>query len=300
MRHVRIILFAAVALAAAAPAAPQDKVEKLDLKELLKRHALYLRKTETPELKSRAVDGAVHLRVLVGGQASLDGTASIVSEGEKRHVGMKFGHGAYNEENIVCDGGKISVGLINASRRSDLGHFLFTQDQVCKEGLFGGVLSSAWPLAAGAEGKGKLKYEGLKDVDGKKLHMIRYRTARKGGDLDITMYFDPHIYSHVRTVYQQTMRAGIASTPGVTETTPTPDSSRTESGETLSARQQTHRVRLEEEFDDFRNSGGYAVPAKWRIRLTLETQQSRVWEWVVNVSRVKNNEPVEAKTLEVK
>jgi len=282
--------------------APLHAQEKLNLQELLARHAQFLKKAEAPALHSRAIEGSVEMNVLVGGTGTLNGTAALFSAGPRQHLDMKFGHGSYDHETIISDGDKISVDLVNATRRSDLGLFLLTQDQLVKEGLFGGVLSAAWPLAEGAAGKAKLKYEGLKKVDGRELHVVRYRTERKGGDVEITLYFDANTYSHVRSTYQVSLRAGIVSTPGARETAQTEPGGpvRTETGETMGARQQTTRFRLEEEFDNFRNSEGYVVPAKWKIRYTMEAQQSRVWEWVVNVTGVKNNVSMDENQFKVK
>jgi len=295
--------FGVALLAAALPAAAQ----KMDLKELLARHAQSLKKSEAAALKSRALEGSVEMTVVVGGAGTLAGTASLLSDGEKRQLTMRFGHGSYDHERMVTDGEKIAVDMVNAARRSDLGVFLLTQDQIFKEGLLGGVLSSAWPLANGAPDKAKLKYEGLKKVDGRELHMVRYRTEKKSGDVEITMYFDANTFSHVRTTYLVTMGTGVVSTPGVNEQLPAPGgagsgpgSGGVQTGETMNARRQTTRFRLDEEFDDFRNSEGYVIPAKWKIRYTMETQQSRVYEWLVTVTGVKNNVPIEAKSLEVK
>ena len=274
-------------------AAAQEK--KMDLNELLARHAAYSRKPDAPQLKSRTLEGDVQLTMIVGGAGTLAGKAEFASQGERRRFDMKFGHTSYDREHIVTDGDKIAVGFVNSSRRSDLGQFLLAQDQIFREGVFGGVLSSAWPLTAADAKKLKANYEGLKKVDGRELHVVRYRTQRKGGDVEITLYFDPQTYSHVRSTYVQTIRAGIVSTPGATESNVSVPAgpAAVATGETMSARQQVHRIRLEEDFDDFRNSDGYAIPAKWKIKMTTETQQSRVWEWVVNITKVKNNQPVE-------
>lgn len=179
------------------PAAGQGK---LDLNTVLARHAAYLKKTEAPLLQSRAVAGAVQMTVLVGGSGTLNGTLGFESEGDKRHLGMKFGHNSYDHEKIVTAGDKIWVDLVNPVRRSDLGQFLYAQDQIFKEGIFGGVLTSAWPLAQGTEFLRRMKYEGLKKVDGRELHAVRYRTEKRSGDVSITLYFDANTYSHVRTV----------------------------------------------------------------------------------------------------
>ncbi len=266
-------------LAATIPAAAQ----KMDLKELLARHAQSLKKSGTPALASRSVAGTVEMTVVVGGSGTLAGALQLLSAGEKRRLEMNFGHASYDHERVITDGNKISVDQVNAARRSDLGLFLFTQDQVFKEGLLGGVLSSAWPLAGGTEQKGSMKYEGLKKIEDKEFHVIRYRTRSKSSDVEIKLYFDPQTFCHIRTSYLVTKGPGIG--PG---------------GETESARQQTSRFRLEEEFADFRNSDGYLVPARWKIRYTTETEQSRIWEWVVNVAAVKNNPSIEAAQFEVK
>lgn len=301
---VAILAMGAAALGMAMPVAAQ---EKMDLKTLLERHAQSLKKTETPALQSRRVAGTVEMSMLVGGAGTLVGTMEMASEGGHRRLGMQFGHGVYDHELVITDGGKISVDQVNAARRSDLGVFLLSQDQIFKEGLFGGALSTAWPLAAGAPEKAKLKYEGLKKVDGREMHVVSYRTAKKGSDLEISLCFDPATYSHVRTTYVLTLGTGIVSTPGAKEEFPAPGGagagpgiSGAQTGEVMTARRQTTRFRLEESFDDFRNAQGYVVPAQWKIHYTMEMQQSRVYEWLVKINDVKNNLPLEAKLFEVK
>ncbi len=276
----KIVVLMALMCACAMPGKTQ---EKMDLKTLLARHAQSLKKADAPALQSFRATGSVVMNVLVGGSGTLAGTMELLSEGDHRRFAMNFGHVSYDHELVITDGNKISVDQVNTARRSDLGNFLLTQDQIFKEGIFGGTLAAGWPLADGAEGKIKLKYEGLKKVDGRDLHAVSCKTRRKGGDVNLTLFFDPTSFNHVKTVYVVTQSAGIG-----------------EGGETASARQHVTRLRLEEDFSDFSSVGGYQVPATWKIRYATESEQSRVWEWLIKITDVKGNLPVEAKAFEVK
>ncbi len=100
--------------------------------------------------------------------------------------------------------------MVDQTSRSRLGNFLFLQEEVLREGLFGGVLSTAWPLLNTQIRTRSLKYEGLKKVDGQQLYDISYIPKKRfeSGDLSIHLYFDPETYRHVLTVYTATVLHG--------------------------------------------------------------------------------------------
>jgi hypothetical protein len=62
------------------------------------------------------------------------------------------------------------------------------------------------PLELGRT-RAKIRYAGLKKIDGRSLQMNEY--FRKGNEVDIKIYFDPDTHHHVMTVYFLTWNPGI-------------------------------------------------------------------------------------------
>jgi hypothetical protein len=81
------------------------------------------------------------------------------------------------------------------SQGSSFGEFVHSQDQIVREGLLGGSLSTAWALLNLDHNQPKLTYEGLKKVDGRQFHDLRYR-CKRNDDMNIYLYFDPETYRH--------------------------------------------------------------------------------------------------------
>jgi hypothetical protein len=160
----------------------------------------------------------------------------------------------------------------NANKsRSDFGEVVRTQDIILREGLIGGVLSTAWPLLDIAGRKASLSYEGLKKIDGRELQVIRYR-SHKSSDLQIFLYFDPEVSRHVLTIYELAIRPSMAT-------------------ETLNPRQEQNRYRIEERFNDFKSVDGLTLPSKYDLRFTEELQNgfTQSLEWDITTTRIENN-----------
>jgi hypothetical protein len=103
---------------------------------------------------------------------------------------MKFPSEAYPAETFAVDGGKPDVGFVLPGRRSALGTFVSTHDVILREGLLGGVLNAGWPLLDPERRGARVDYDGLKKLDGRDRHRLRYR-AKKGQDtLDVFLYLD--------------------------------------------------------------------------------------------------------------
>src|SRR5262249_24929767 len=145
----------------------------------------------------------------------IEGNSSIVSQGRKFKCAFQFGAPQYPGEQLVFDGEKTMVGMIDPTSRSNLGTFLYTQDDILKSGLFGGTLSSAWPLFDVSKSGEKIKYEGVHKIDGRELHDLLYVPQKRGGngELSIHLYFEPDNFRHVLTVYTLTLHnaAGTAT-----------------------------------------------------------------------------------------
>ena len=241
--------------------------------------------------KTRVAQGTTEFKLLVGGAGTLDGKSQFVSDGTKLHFIMKFANNEYRGEQFIFNGSKVEVSSSTAQQgRSALGGFVYVQDAVVREGLWGGVLSTAWPLLNLEKRKAKVTYDGLKKIDGQDLYELRYQ-PKKGTDLEIRLYFDPETYRHVLTVYtlSEQRSLGNVSQPGA-------------SNETASARQQQTRYRLEERFSDFKNVDGLILPTHYDIHFTQELQSGRttVYEWKIQETDLANNTPLDERNFAVK
>jgi hypothetical protein len=158
------------------------------------------------------------------------------------------------------------------------------QDAAIREGLLGGLLTTAWPLLNVGERNAKLSFEGLKKMDGQELYQLRYR-PRKNTDLEINLYFDPQTYRHVETTYSYSVSQSL-----------------TLGGEKAAAGQQLNRFRLTEKFSDFKTVDGVTLPTHDNIQFSQELQNGRTTlnEWDLKGLDVSNNVPVDARNFEVK
>lgn len=265
-------------------------------------------------LKTRVAQGPVRYTILVGGAGTLDGKAQIASDGKKLVFMMKLPNNEYRGEQFIFNGEKDSVAFSTARQsRSILGSFVFVQDAVIREGLLGGVLTTAWPLLNLDERKAKLSFDGLKKVDGQDLYDVRYR-PHKNTDLEIHLYFDPQTYHHVETTYSYSTTqslTGVSSataaglepvTSGAPGRTGTNGASQSGSPETAQARLTPNRYRLTEKFSDFKTVDGVTLPTHDNIQFSQELQNGKTTlnEWDLRELEVSNNVPVDARNFEVK
>jgi hypothetical protein len=265
--------------------------------------------------KSRVMQGTVDYRLLVGGAGNLDGKAVLVSQDDKLQFMMKLNNNLYRGEQFIFDGDKDVIARTTANQnRSSFGEFVQVQDVVIREGLLGGALSTAWPLYDLGDRKAKLSYEGMKKVDGKDLIELRYK-PKKNTDADIFLYFDPQTFQHVETVYSVRVRTQLGSvdpqianavstnSPGnVGPSFPATGGTVGVTNETLSARQQETRYRLEERFSDFESFGGLNLPTHYTIHFTQELGNGRttVSEWKIVANQISNGTGVDPRNFEVK
>lgn len=100
----------------------------------------------------------------------MDGNADLLSEGRRVRFQLVVNRPDYGVEQFALNGDTATIGHILPARRSGLGDFLFKYPDPVSEGLLGGVLTTAWPLAHLAAQGPKLVYNGLKKVNGKMYH----------------------------------------------------------------------------------------------------------------------------------
>src|SRR5579863_3203405 len=263
------------------------------------------------DCKTRVAQGTAQFKILVGGSGILDGKSVLVSDGSKLHFIMKFPNNEYRGEQFISNGNKIEVSSATAQQaRSGMGGFVYLQDAVLREGLWGGTLSTAWPLLDLNARKAHLSLDGIKKVDGEDLYELRYR-PKKNTDLEIYLYFDPETYHHVLTLYKLSIQSGLGHvTEPSTGGSPTPGTLDNPMGsggggttnETASARQQQIRYRLEERFADFKAVDGLTLPTRYVIHFTQEQQSGRttVSEWTVQESDIGNNKPLDPRNFDIK
>lgn len=224
-------------------------------------------------VKSRAIEGTLRFKALVGGSGEIVGSWGRVSEQRKSNFVMRFGTGDWRGEQFVFNGDKTWFAAPTASHRpSVLAKFVSSQDFIIKEGLLGGVLSTGWALQNLNPDRVKLEYMGLKKVDGHELQGIEYY-SKGNTDMTVKLYFDPETHRHVMTVY------AVAISPNMSHRV------------TESVNQQEIRYTVEERFSDFQTDNGITLPRHYGLQYTQELQSgsTRVYDWDMTADKILNN-----------
>lgn len=256
-------------LAAVAPCAAKDPKPTSDA--IISRHLDSIGSAEARAAAvSRVSQGQVVFAEMIQHSLRMEGKATLLSQDRKHRCEFQFASPHYPGEQFVYDGNKGMVAMVDQTSRSRLGSFLFLQEEILREGLFGGVLSTAWPLLQLQNTRPGLKYEGLKKIDGHQLHEISYipRKRSESGELTIHLYFEPETYHHVLTVYTVTTLHG---------------------SQTLSDPNQTTTI-VEERFGDFQLVDGLTLPRHWDIRYRVEPQNlAQEYQWDVSLTQIGHN-----------
>jgi len=247
--------------------------DKLKLGDVIAHH---LASIGTPEAraaaKSRTAEGPVVMKVIVGGAGSLQGGAMLYSTGNTSKFTIRFSAIDYPGETFSSDGAKVEVATIAPNARSPLGDFMFRHDVILKEGLFGGVLGTNWPLLDLSSHNAKLRYEGLKKVSGRELHVVSYYAKKQDSDLDIKLYFDPDTFRHVMTVYSFSVEPSLSH-------------NQLDHGSRI-------YYRVQEEFGNFQVVDGLTLPREWKIRYSSEPVSASTYEWILDFDRIVHNKPL--------
>jgi hypothetical protein len=266
-------LFVLVSLALAAPALAKEP--KLTPEQLVAKHLEALGSAEDrASAATHLAEGSVALKVLIGGAGNLQGRVQLASEAESFRAVLGFDAPDYGGESWAFLGDRAQVGLMYVGgQRSPIGAFLSENDDALREGLLGGVLSTRWPLQAAGVRGAKLKYDGLKKVEGKQLHALVYGPAKRQNTMRITLYFEPESFRHVRTTYS------LSQAP--------PQSFDI----TQSSQQSDSRFELEESFDGFEEVDGLRLPKLWAVRYSRQGDRVRpsLWRFEVAFDRIQGS-----------
>ncbi len=304
-RIVAVALLAAMLLHPGSLAGKEKKKKKkIKPEELV---ALHLESIGAPQAraarKSSIAKGIGEFKVLVGRERFLRGEADLVSEGAKMRSALLFAVSDYPGEVVAFDGKKSDVAQLLPGQRSEIGRFLYQYEEILKEGLLGGVLSTAWPFLYMEERKLKLKYRGMRKFGDHQMHELEYRHKRGGSVVKARLYFEPQTYRHFSTVYTvkvpaPMVAAGVGTSPA--------------GRAAESSRQSETRYTLEEYFANFRQIGGLTLPSFWKVRLsvvgpgaqvglfTAANLDRTVLEWNVSFESIRFNAPIDAQAFRPK
>jgi hypothetical protein len=258
--------------------------QALSAEELVAKHLAAVGSPEArAAVKSRVAQGNAVFKILVGGGGQILGTSGMVSEGRKQRFLMRFQQN-YRGENFLSNGDKVSIGFSNSDQsRSGLASLMYAQDAPLREGLWGGVLSTGWPLLDVPGRQPRLTYDGLKKVDGRDLHRLTYQ-PRKGTDLKIQLFFEPDTFRHVMTTYLLEVGNNV--------------------GKTIldSATQKVDRTTLQERFDSFTTVDGVTLPTHWTIQYTREMPSgaTSLFNWDIKEDNIQQNVTLDPKNFEIK
>jgi hypothetical protein len=274
---------AAVGLAVICVTYVGAKDAKLKPEELVEKHVASIGEPAARSgVQSRLVSGTSTAVFRLGGHGNLQGKNNILSEGHKIRIGMIFPALEYPGEQLAFDGEKVTVGQVRPGERSSLSAFVYQYDGLLKEGLLGGAMTTAWALLEFAERKPRLNYSGLKKLEGLELHELKYRPRKGIGDLQISLYFEPESFRHVRTQYRLVQPAWMASTPAE------------------SSGQRDTLYTLVEQFGDFKEVDSLTLPHSYKLVLTIEGQRNTILsEWNIAAEQVSHNQQIDPKYFRI-
>ena len=259
---------------------PFAKGQKLAAEEIIAKHLDSIASAEKRStVKSLIAVGEVRVEYITQKNQPASGRLVIASEGNRLFAGMSLNASDYPQETIIFDGNKTSVALVRAGTRSVLGNFIQANTLMLSQGLFSGTLSSSWVLLNAVGSKAKISTAGTKKIDGREAYALSF-SPKGGGDLDITMYFDKETFRHIRTEYKRTSSASMGRT--IDE----------------SARQSETRLKVTEDFSDFKESQGLTLPNKYKISYLVMGSSTTEVQWVCQLSEFAVNQKLDAKTFE--
>ena len=268
----RALAFACALLVALLPSTADARTkadDKLKAEDVIAKHLAAIGPQAARDaLKSLIAAGSTRAVFKARNNAgAIDGLLAVGSEGNKVLMAMTFPSPEYVGERFGYDGKKFTVGYLKPGVRSTLGSFILIHDEVFKEGLIGGVLSSAWSLLNLADRKAKLDFAGTDKIDNQPVYKLKYM-PKGGSDLDITLFFDATTFRHVRTQYSRVTGSKLSA-----------------GGIDAQASQRASRYKMTEDFSDFKTESDLTLPHSYKLLLELETttgNSAHRWEMTLN------------------
>jgi hypothetical protein len=253
--------------------------QKIKAEEVIAKHLDSIGTAEArSSVKSQMLVGDAKVTFLSQKNQSAQGRIVLASAGEKNFLGMNLNAVDYPSEKFSFDGKKAKVGYVRSGIRSILGNFVISNNQLLEESLLGGTLSTSWALLNLTAKKGKITSEGIRKIDGKEVYALRY--LPRTSDVKITLYFNKDTFRHIRTEYSRVSSAGIGTTPEE------------------SSRMSETRIKVVEEFSNFKDEKGLMLPHGYRILYSTTGQNGTTEiEWAFNFTEFSFNQTFDEKTF---
>lgn len=255
------------------------KDPKLTPEDLVSRHVQSIGSVEAiQKVQNRALNATVVATSQFARAGTMPGKASILSKGPKTRIGINIDVLDYPSEQFTFDGTRTAAGSSLPGVQGPLGDFVHLNGILMREGLVGGVLTTAWPLLDLPARKPLLSYGGLKKIDGKEYHLLKYKPNKGAMAANVQMFFDPETFRHVRTQYYVEAAGGTGQIPSQGEG----------KGQTASLT----RVQVIEEFGDFKEKDGLQLPHSYTIRYSGDgSGRTLMARWALTVTQLDHNNP---------
>ncbi|MBA3784373.1 MAG: hypothetical protein H0X15_02370 [Acidobacteria bacterium] len=254
--------------------------QKMKAEDVLAKHLESIGTAEArASTKTQIVVGDALVKFISPRNTDVQGRIVLASAAEKNFLGMSLNAIEYPQEKFSFDGKNAKVGFIKDGFRSKLGNFVVANDLLLEESLLGGTLSTSWALLDVAAKKPKLSFDGTKKIDGKEVYVLGY-SPKGGGDVDIKLYFDKETFRHVRTEYKRTSSAAIGLRPE------------------QSSRFSESRLKITEDFSDFKAEKGLTLPHNYRLFYsTIGQNGTTEIEWNFNLTEFSFNQNLAPNTF---
>lgn len=240
-------------------------------------------------IKTREVRAHITVSAISGGVGQSEGEAVIVSDRHKLRYQMDFGNERYRGEQFVFDGAQPYVAEYQPGKLSMFANFMRATSDLLSEGLFGGSLTTGWALLDLSSRNPKVRYDGVKTVEGKRLHQVSYHFGHGPNDADVKLYFELGTYRHVYSRYAVTLAAGLGEKVHTGIEDPGPFAQATGGPEIRAARQNVTRLLVEERFSNFVSFDGVTLPTHWDVNFTSDRDRTIAVHWAAQAYRIEND-----------
>lgn len=266
---LRILVCFAVLFASSINLWSQD----LKIEELIAKHLDSIgTKEKRDAIKNRMVLGISSFESKLPAK-STNGKAVIVSDDRNLMFLASFVSQEYPFEKIGYFNEKIELPWVTAGTRSPLGAFIADHSKILSDGLFMGVISELWVLLDLEGKKAKVKAAGTKKIEGNNAYVVEYYPKGVGStEFTIKLFFDSKTFRHIRTEYFDQINP-----------------SQDRFGQL--GRQAGVKIRLIENFDDFKVVDGLTLPYSYRTHY-LTDSNSGVFEfiWGIKIQEYRLNQ----------
>lgn len=228
---------------------------------------------------SRMVVGDAAVKFVSQKNLPAQGRIVLASAAKKNFWGLSLNAIDYPTERFTYDGQKVKVKYVRHSERSVLGNFVLSNNLLMEESLLGGTLSTSWALLNMPGKNAKLSFEGTKRIDGKETFVLGY--SPRSSDVDVKLFFDKQTFHHVRTEYKRTFSAAMGRTID------------------QSARQNETRLKIVENYSDFKQEKGLTLPHNYSLSYLATGQNGTTEiEWTFKLTEFAFNLNMDEKSFD--